>query len=236
MDKTKIWMLAGAIVMVGVLAMGWFVGVQPQLTSIADTDSQTESIRAQNQATEIANAKLKGDYENIDEFRAELEKLRGSIPADAAMPTFLTQIDALASSTGTVIAGITVDEPQPYTAPASSAEAPAAPAAEATDDSAEGAETASENSDAEAQTEEEDTAPVISTDPRITAENFVAVPVSIDVRGTFAQAMEFTSALQHGTRLYLVTELSTSESPETATDIMQVEAHVSGYVYVLLTP
>ncbi|SEB40724.1 hypothetical protein SAMN04489806_0464 [Paramicrobacterium humi] len=232
MDKTKLWILGGAIIMIATLAGGWFVGAQPQLAAIADTEAQTRTIEAQNQATQVAIVQLKGDYDNIDQFRSGLEKLRESIPSDAAMPTFLTHVDALAARAGTTLVGITVDQAQPYTKPQSATPATAAPADPAAPESADGPATASDDSATDpAATDDKDPAPVIASDSRITADNFVAIPISIDVRGSYAQALSFTSALQHGSRLFLVTELSTDENSENPAEL---DAHISGYAYVLL--
>src|SRR5690606_26277867 len=110
MDKTKIWILASAIVMVGILALGWFVGVDPQLKAKASTDEQRVSVEAQNTATELAIVKLKKDFESIDELKTELAGLRSSIPAAGELPDFLTQLDNLAAGSKTKVISLTVSE------------------------------------------------------------------------------------------------------------------------------
>lgn len=225
MDKTKIWILGSAIVMVGILALGWFVGVDPQLKAKASTDEQRSSIEAQNTATELTIVKLKKDFETIDDLKTQLAGLRGSIPADGELPSFLTQLDTLAAASNSKVTSLTVSEAIPYTAPATSVapvEEPVEGEGEATD-----AEAAAEPETAVETPEVPDTI----TDPRIKPENFVAIPVEVQVEGDREAARAFISELQHGPRLFMATNVTIApieDKPGVFTTT------VSGYVYVLL--
>ncbi|GHD47216.1 hypothetical protein D9V29_05775 [Mycetocola manganoxydans] len=225
MDKTKIWILASAIVMVGILALGWFVGVDPQLKAKASTDEQRVSVEAQNTATELAIVKLKKDFESIDELKTELAGLRSSIPAAGELPDFLTQLDNLAAGSKTKVISLTVSEAIPYTVPATAVPPVAAPV--------DGEESAEPEADpvAEPVAPEGPAVPTTITDPRITPENFVAIPVDVTVEGERDAARSFIDKLQHGPRLFMATSIA----------IMPIEerpgiftTQVTGYVYVLL--
>ncbi len=227
MDKTKIWVLASTIVMVGILALGWFAGVQPQLSAKASTDEQIVSVEAQNQATQLTIAKLKKDFESIDELKSELTGLRGSIPAAGELPDFLTQLDNLAAGSRTKVTSLTVADAVAYTMPLTSVAPIVIPA------EGEAAEPeADTNADAAAEVSPEVApAPRTITDPRITPENFVAIPVEVAVEGDRAGARLFLDKLQHGPRLFMATQISITpvdEKPGVYT------SRVSGYVYVLL--
>lgn len=63
-------------------------------------------------------------------------------------------------------------------------------------------------------------APVPVTDPLITSENFVLVPVTVTVAGGWNELLAFSHALQTGQRLVLVTSISSS-------------AGESGYQFIL---
>ncbi|MBG6238964.1 Tfp pilus assembly protein PilO [Mycetocola sp. CAN_C7] len=221
MDKTKIWILASAIVMVGILALGWFVGVDPQLKAKASTDEQRISVEAQNTATELTIVKLKKDFETIDDLKTQLAGLRGSIPAEGQLPSFLTQLDTLAAASNSKVTSLTVSEAIPYTAPATSV----APVEEPVDSEGE-----APDADAAAEPEAPDVPDTI-TDPRITPENFVAIPVEVQVEGDRDAARAFISELQHGPRLFMATNITIApieDKPGVFT------ATISGYVYVLL--
>jgi hypothetical protein len=54
------------------------------------------------------------------------------------------------------------------------------------------------------------------TNSQVTAANFVAIPVTISVNGTYGQALNFVDGLQHGKRLFLVTTFASTKSAEAA--------------------
>ncbi|MET0843395.1 MAG: hypothetical protein ABWY23_06070 [Mycetocola sp.] len=228
MDKTKIWIVASSIVMAGILALGWFVGIDPQLQAKAATDELRESVDAQNEATQLAIGRLKGDFEKIDELRTELAGLRSSIPESGNMPAFLTQLDNVAKASKTTVTALSVSEAVEYTAPATAVEV--VPEAET---GAEPAPEAEAVPDAAAAPVDEAAAdvPSVITDSRVTSANFVVIPVTVTVEGDAAGARSFLDKLQHGARLFLATNISIAPKDIEAGSF---SATVGGYVYVLL--
>lgn len=221
MDRTKIWILASAVAMVGILALGWFVGIEPQLKERASTDQQRIAVEAQNKATALAIVQLEKDFETIDELKSELAGLRLSIPADGQLPGFLSQLDVLAAASKTKVVSLTVSEAVEYTAPATSVAPVEAPA--------EGEDT---EADAAAEPAPEvPEVPEIITDTRITAENFIAIPVTVKVQGDRNGARAFIDKLQHGPRLFMATLLAIEPLEE---GVGVFTTTVTGYVYVLL--
>ena len=227
MDKTKIWILASSIVMVGILALGWFVGIDPQLQAKAATDEQRVSVEAQNEATQLAIGRLKGDFENIEALRTELAGLRTSIPASGDLPAFLSQLDTLTKESKTTVTALSVSEAVEYTAPATAIQATPEPA----EPGAEPAPEAEAAPDAAAPAEETAPVPSVITDSRITSANFVVIPVTVTVEGDAAGARSFLDKLQHGPRLFLATQISIAPKDIVAGTF---SATVGGFVYVLL--
>lgn len=89
------------------------------------------------------------------------------------------------------------------------------------------------------------TSPSATTaDPRITAANFILVPVQLSVAGPYAKVLDFVHQLQIGPRLFFVSTLSSNGSTDaqgtanakrsTATTSEKVDATIGGFVYVLL--
>lgn len=83
------------------------------------------------------------------------------------------------------------------------------------------------------------------TDPKITATNFVVIPVQFAVSGDYSKVLDFVHDVQYGRRLFLVTSLSTtgstnskgvlSNSTKSAVSTSEkVDATLGGYIYVLL--
>ena len=73
-------------------------------------------------------------------------------------------------------------------------------------------------------------APIPVTDPLVTADNFVLVPVNITVRGGWNELLAFSHAVQTGQRLVLVTTLSS------ASDEGGFQFTLSGTIYALQRP
>jgi hypothetical protein len=70
--------------------------------------------------------------------------------------------------------------------------------------------------------------PMPHTDPLITAENFVVVPIAITIEGPWPNVLDFIDRLQHGQRLALVTDIkATRDAGESFTVIL------GGTIYVL---
>lgn len=72
------------------------------------------------------------------------------------------------------------------------------------------------------------TQPGIVTDARITSENFVVIPVSLGVSGSWSQVLRFLDGLQGGSRLFLVTNLSIGSAAGG-----EVLAQIGGFIYAL---
>lgn len=71
---------------------------------------------------------------------------------------------------------------------------------------------------------------VSTTNPLVTPDNFVAIPVKLEVAGEQANVMDFIDGVQTGDRLFLVTELSLDQDETEVT----YSATITGFVYVLL--
>jgi Tfp pilus assembly protein PilO len=71
---------------------------------------------------------------------------------------------------------------------------------------------------------------VSTTNPLVTADNFVAIPVKLEVAGDPAKIMDFIEGVQTGERLFLVTELSLKQDEIKVT----YQSTITGFVYVLL--
>ena len=76
-------------------------------------------------------------------------------------------------------------------------------------------------------------APVLVTNPKITAANFIAIPVQLAIKGPYSNVLDFVRGLQTGPRLFLVTTITTKPPADKAA-AGSVDATVGGLVYVLL--
>jgi Tfp pilus assembly protein PilO len=209
--RTKV--LIAAFVMLVIAAGGWFLGVQPALGSAFDAFSQETTVRTQNTAAEARLAQLVEDQKSLPALEDRLGELKASVPATTDTSALIADLNAIASGAGVTVDRITVDDGTPYTAPGSDKAAADAATAPKIDPSV-----------------------VPLTDARITSDNFVVVPVTVDVTGTLDGALAFVDGVQSGSRLFLVNRLTSVADADNGGDSSTVKATIAGFVYVLLQP
>ncbi|WP_348788693.1 hypothetical protein [Leifsonia sp. NPDC080035] len=225
MDKNRLWIICSVLVMALVLAGGWFLGVQPQLAAIGDAESQTASVQSTNDQYAQAIAKLKKESEDLPALKKKLASLAASVPEGSAIPAFVDQLNALYASSNVVCVDQSFSDAVAYT--------PVAPPAAATPSSTQTPAPAATAAPTPAPTPAATAGvpPVVNS--LITTTNFAARPVSVTVRGQYADILTFVKGLQSGSRLFLVTSLSTA--PTTGADAPpgSLDAKIAGYVFSL---
>jgi len=211
------------LLMVVLVVAGWFLVAQPQLAAASTANGQLASAQAQIASTQQTIDQLKSQQKGLPKLQLKLADLRKSIPEGAESSAFIDGINALAASAGVTIKALSMSDAVPYTPPvvakppAASGPTPA-PSASATASPAPVAPVApSEWSP--------------TSDPSITAANFVAIPVSITSLGDWNATLAFFHGLQSGTRLFLISGFTTASD---ATGV--ITATTTGYIYALLDP
>jgi len=210
--KTKASVILAGALSALILLLGWFLGIGPQVATVSETNTKRISIERENVAGEAQLIRLKRDYLNIGALQAQLAGLKSSVPAAAAMPRFVSELNSLASLNEVVVKSISVSDARPYlasapTAAGSSGRAPS---------------------------------PTI-TNTRITASNFVLIPVQFSISGDYAKILNFLHDVQNGERLFLVSTFSSAGVTDTKAALTKslgaqlVDSTVGGFVYVILS-
>jgi Tfp pilus assembly protein PilO len=192
--NNRLWIVGSALLVVAIIAMGWFLGVSPKLSEAGTADQQRVTAEAQNVVHEKEVATIKKQYEQLPELKGQLSVLREALPTNDDLSTFLGELHQMEQSNGVVLTSFVASDAKPY-----------APVVKPVTD-------------------------VSTTNPLVKPENFVAIPVELDVVGDEANVMDFIEGVQTGERLFLVTDLAL-EQDETKT---AYSAKIKGFVYVLL--
>jgi Tfp pilus assembly protein PilO len=220
MDRNRLWLIGGVLVIGVAVIVGWFLGIAPQLQVAHDTRLERVAVEEQNVAFEARLANLEEQFAGLGELEDELTELRQAVPTAGELPDFVRQVTAIADEHQVSVTSMALSDAQPFVTP----EAPVAtdPAPEA------------ETADAAAPTAAETTAaPATVPAAALTPEVFLAVPVTVTVEGSTDAALAFVQGLQFGDRVITVTNLSTQ--PLAAEDAEgAVTATISGLIYVLL--
>lgn len=217
MNRDRILTLAivGAIAVVGIL--GWVIGVSPILSQVAAADDERSSVTSTNELNATKLVALKKQFENIGETQAQLDKLRGSVPATADMPVFLRTIKEYGDAQGITLKSVEVSGVTAYVAPV--AATPVTPGSTA----ATPTPTPSPSTPAAG-------TPAPAATPATPSSGMYVVPIKVSVSGTYAQVMAFAGAIQAGPRLFLVTSLALSSVDGKFT------GNLGGNVYALPAP
>jgi Tfp pilus assembly protein PilO len=245
MPKSRIWAIGCALTVIVSIALGWVLGASPLLATAKSADEAREAAEAQNASYSQELVILKDQFEGIDQLEDQLDDLRQELPTAAALPDYLRQLSTEAQQHSVSLTSITTADAVAY-AP-TTAEAPVAepPAADAEAPAAEAA--APQTDGAAAPPAEGAGVPVTSS--LVTAENFIAIPITLAFDGGYDNVLAFVEGLQKGTRLTAVTALSTTKdaaeaptesedanSPATPLATDAVSGTLSMLIYVLLDP
>lgn len=228
MGKTRAggWVAGTVFLAFLIFALTYFFLAAPRLQSAAATHDLANQARSQNELLALETARLKSDFEHLEEYRAEVAALQVQVPSQAKLAEYTRTITAAAEAHG-----VTVTTVSPGIATAVVVAPPAAPAvAEPVEGGAAPAEAAAEDG-------------VVAPAPVVASPlaGLVAVPINFTVIGPEASAMAFLAQIQTGSeRLLLVTSLNITRQDvglaatgKPATAVGDVELVVGGQLYVL---
>ncbi len=102
-STTRYWTIGGVLVIVVVLVLGFFLGVQPQLQAAQLAQRNLTDVRAQNQLERAELEALRQQFEMLPEITAERDALRLSVPSTAAIEDFTTQLSAQLAANGVTL-------------------------------------------------------------------------------------------------------------------------------------
>ncbi len=112
---TRIWTFAAVLIMIAVVALGWFLGISPRLADAARFETERRNVQAQNDVARAAIAQLQSDFENLDELLVELEGLREEFPTAAQYDDAIEELLIRLLSAGLGLQNIQINEPAPTT-------------------------------------------------------------------------------------------------------------------------
>ncbi|WP_295127487.1 type 4a pilus biogenesis protein PilO [uncultured Leifsonia sp.] len=229
MDKTRLWIIGSVLAMVVVAALGWVLGIQPQLDQSAAADAQTLQVEGTNTASRLALNKLKKDSESLDDLKSQLAAVQTSIPAEAQTPAFMDEITALAAANGLTVTASQITDGAGFVPPVN----PAAPAPAAASGTGSTATPTPSPTATPTPTPKPTAVPGMppAASPLVTKDDFTVIPVSVTVRGAYSNILAFVEAAQKGQRLFLVNGIDVGP----AANGPGFDGKVSGFIYVLTT-
>lgn len=102
-SNSRIWIIAGSLVVVVVLALGGLLGVKPQLDAAQLSNDDRANVETLNAQHTIELEALKEQSTRLPEFQAAVSELRSAIPATADLDTFTGELAELEVATGAIV-------------------------------------------------------------------------------------------------------------------------------------
>jgi Tfp pilus assembly protein PilO len=227
--KKSTWVGGTVFAAVVILALAWFLAINPTLAAASEIRSQAEATKQSNEMLELQVTKLKADFAKLPEYKAELAGLQTQIPTEAMLSDYLRQLDGIAAAHSVTLTTVTPTAPTSVVLAAPVAPVVAAPVDGTTTD-APAAGT-------------DGTVPVAPVAPAapVAPTGLASIGFTITALGTYDNVLAFTSDLQNATpRLFLVTSLNGTSQKDTAasggrpeTKQGDLEMVIGGVVYVL---
>lgn len=230
MSRNRLSLLLAFVAMAVVAVGGFFLAVQPQLALASSALDQRSSVEETNSTSRSELTRLRERSAELPAMQEQLAQLSASVPDTADLSSFIADLNTVAASSGMEISSYTTSDAVAY-APVAAAAGTSGAASSATPaPSASPSATASSVPTAPA-------APQAVTNGAITGENFSVIPVTVAVDGTFDQALTFVDGIQHGSRLFLVTNVSSAaKSGEDGSTSDDSTWTFGGSIYVLADP
>lgn len=220
MTKLRQWSVLTGVLVVAVLAAGWFLLISPKRAEAADLRQQAAD---QQQATRVLKNKLAVLQEQAKELpkkQAELAAVTAKLPSDPAQPALLRALAAAADAAGVDLVSVTPSALTAVTTPAATTST--APSTSTSD------------------------APSVTTPTTAggttSGGTLMAMPVALTVFGGYFEMEQYVAALEDLPRAFRVTGLTltpgaspvqTGAAPGSMTDDGQhLTAAITGNVFV----
>lgn len=236
--KATGWVLGTVFVALLLSAGAWFLAISPLLDRAAEANEQAAGIEASNELLQVRIDRLKEQFADLDDYKAELAGLRAQIPTDAQLAAYLREVSTIAEASTVTITAVGASNPQVVVLPVPVAAATPPESPEAT-----GGMTPETPAESPAPTDGVVPEPPAPAGP-VAPEGFVSIPITVTAVGTYDNILIFVNQLQNSTqRLFLITSFVGTGQQDVeesggrpATAVGDLEVAISGFAYVLQEP
>ena len=224
MNRDRLWGLTWIAAVAAVTLLGTLLGIVPKVEEASAASRELTTVAAQNAEHELALEALKDEFAQIDALRNDLKELQVGIPLAADIPAFVAQLDAIADRYQVTLDQISISDGTGFL--------PIEPIAVAAEDAAVTDTAATDTAATDTASTDTESTAALTMGPRLSPENYISVPISIEASGTSATVLDFLSGLQYGDRIIAISTFSTdsAEAADTAT------VSISAEIYVLVDP
>ena len=121
MTVMRKWSLLAAVLVLAVLAAGWFLAISPKRGDAAALKVKAQQQQSANATLQTQIAQLKEEAKDLPKLQAKLALIRVQLPSDPQLPRLLRDFSGLAKTSGVTIQALEPSEPTALTPAATSA-------------------------------------------------------------------------------------------------------------------
>ncbi len=204
MTIARKWSLMAAVLVLAIVAAGWFLLISPKRGEAAALRTKAASEEAANERLLQQLSVLKAQQAELPAQRAKLAVARTQIPDNPALPTLIRDLTSAGRKVGVSIDAMSPAVPTPVVLPQV---APVAPPATTTESESSG-EAAGEAG----------TTPAPATPVAPPAPSLYQVPLSLTVSGSYFELEQFVNKLEALKRSFLVTGFTLAVNEQNSSD------------------
>jgi Tfp pilus assembly protein PilO len=212
MSVTRKWSALAVVLVLAILAAGWFLLVSPKRTEAAGLETQVDTQEAANAKLVSELEQLKAQQAELPAQRAELASMRKQIPDNPALPTLIRSLTEAGRKVGVSIDTMSPTVPVAVVDPA--AEVAAAPATTTSESDSLSQTSDSSTTDSTEGSADSTTATVAAP----AAPTLYQVPLTLEVSGSYFELEQFINKLEGLKRSFLVTGFTLAPATESGSD------------------
>jgi len=110
----RIWVIAGSLIIVAIVALAGLLGVKPQLDAAKASDDERASVELLNAQHRTDLESLKTDFARLPEVTAEVAGLRNAVPGTIDLDSVIAELAALQAGNGVRITNYSSIAPVPF--------------------------------------------------------------------------------------------------------------------------
>jgi Tfp pilus assembly protein PilO len=183
MTRIQQWAAGTVVVLLLIVAAGWFLAIAPQKHKATNLGGQATAQEQANSGLRNQVAELTAKVSAVPSEEADVAAITQKIPSDPGLPDYVRELTNAAGQTGVELVSIAPSTPAVVTVAAA-----AVPAATAATPSASSA--------------------AVAAAPAVPAVTLQAIPVALTVQGGYFQIQQFTAALQRLPRSTIIGSVS----------------------------
>ncbi len=108
----RLWMIGGVLGAALLIAVGWFLAINPKMAETDELRGQKETTETQLIVLRHRLSELQEESKKLPQYKATLKRNQAALPTDSGVPDFLRQLQDSGEVVDATVTGVTVGAPE----------------------------------------------------------------------------------------------------------------------------